>query len=128
MRGLAETISLRSAHRARSMLLASTLLFACGGGGDHTQGAAGMGPTPGMGMPCTVNCTSGLVCESSGTFAGQCTAGCGSGAACQLLAASSACFDSKCGLMCTTNLECPMGTTCQAAAGGFACRIAPMMP
>ena len=109
------------------LLAAACLCCACGGGGGEMQGVAGSQPLPTIGAPCTVDCMTGWVCERSGAFAGQCTAGCGSGAACQLLAPNTACFGmgavAQCGVVCTTNAECPTGTACKPVAGMMGCLL-----
>ncbi len=107
------------------LLAAASVLYACGGGGGDMKGAAGSGPLPTIGAPCTTDCMTGWVCERAGFYAGQCTASCGSGAACQLLAPNTACFGTgpaaQCGVLCTSSAECPTGTTCQPVAGMMGC-------
>ena len=106
------------------------LVHACGGGNEETGGAAGAGPLPSIGMTCTKDCMSSF-CERTGVFAGQCTAGCNSGAACQLIFPGTACFGTatpQCGLMCTTNEQCPLGTACVSIDGKLGCRVQAVPP
>jgi hypothetical protein len=115
-------------------LALSALLAACAADASEDDGSAGMsaGP-PTVGMPCMGGCESGLVCANAGRFARQCTAGCNSASACQLLSPGSGaqCFGAtgpQCGLPCSSDAQCPMGTTCQALDTGMACKIPPVAP
>jgi hypothetical protein len=100
---------------SRSGWLLLFAAMACGGA-HHTGGAAGApAHQPGLGDPCQGACTIGLMCEHVGIFAGLCTASCTSDPACGLLNTRSVCYgtaNGECGVPCTLDTECPMGTHC----------------
>ncbi|MDH5670893.1 MAG: hypothetical protein OEZ06_02030 [Myxococcales bacterium] len=110
--------------RICTALLTSLLLSTATGCGDDGGGggAAGAPATiPKLGEPCTSTCASGTVCENTGPFAGLCTTQCSNDAACSLLLGTSKCFGEtvpRCGLPCSSDLQCPSGTHCAMAYGG----------
>ena len=128
----------RWAVPAVGWLLCLVCAVACGD--EEGGGAAGMGPVYPMalGDSCagpggTLPCPSGLTCGSA-LFPNQCTIQCAQSSACGLHAtatgANAICFGAatgsgggSCGIPCTTNEQCPAGTTCQLKGTGMACGL-----
>jgi hypothetical protein len=111
-------------------LCALSATFAACGGDDDDGGAAGAPMvTPTLGDPCVNECTSGLVCSVAGLFPRQCSALCSGVDSCSMLAPGkmTACIgtgSNECGLLCTVDASCPMGTKCLPVAGQMACLAA----
>lgn len=102
------------------------LLCACGG--EESGGMAGGPPAAPrtIGETCLSSgeCRSGTIC-GSGFFPDQCTTTCSSGVSCQVIQSGAACFgapNGTCGLACSGDGQCPVGTTCMAVAGVTACK------
>ena len=104
--------------------------FACGGDDDDGGAAGAPMVTPTLGDPCVNDCTSGLVCSPAGMFRHQCSAQCSGVDSCSMLAPGkmTGCFgtgSNECGLRCSFDANCPMGTKCLPVAGQMACVASP---
>ena len=125
----------RFARAAQWALYALALIAALGGcGSDDDDGGGTAGSTPmaipALSAPCTSDCTSGLVCGTSGLFPRQCSAQCSGVGSCNMLAPgrTTSCFGGstgECGIRCSFDAECPTGTKCRAVAGDMGCVTAP---